>query len=235
MYKKMLVSLTVPVFAAAMALAQNTSPSSSPSSSSTPDQSSAPSAQSSTPNASPSSPSSASPSDQSTSPSANSSQSSPSSTPDQASPSSQTSQTTTSSTTTSTTASNSSGKEKSIRGCIVKQGSDFYLQNAKGDHKLIKLNSTEDLSAHVGHEVKVRGTESAASASASTSGSSQTASNSSASGSASGMPQSDVNGANVSDKELTVSKIDMVSDTCPIKSSNTSGMSNNPSTPPQQH
>jgi hypothetical protein len=49
------------------------------------------------------------------------------------------------------------------------------------------------------------------------------------------MPQSDVNGANVSDKELTVSKIDMVSDSCPIKSSsNTSGAST-PSTPPQQH
>jgi len=113
----------------------------------------------------------------------------------------------------------------------VKQGSDFYLQNAKGDHKLIKLNSTEDLSAHVGHEVKIRGAESMASASASTSG--QT---SSASGAASGMPQSDVNGAAVSDKELTVSKIDMVSDSCPIKgNSNTSGTSSNPTTPPQQH
>lgn len=194
MNKKLLVSLTVPVFAAAMALAQS-SGSSGAAGSTTPDKS----AQSASP--------SSMGSDQSAKPS---------------------DQTTTTSTPTSAT-SKDSDKEKSLRGCIVKQGSDFFLQSAKDGHKLIKLNSSEDLSAHVGHEVKVRGTESKASAAASTGA--QTASNATGSSGASGLPQSDVNAAgSISDKELTVSKIDMVSETCSMKGSTSS---NNPSTPPQ--
>src|SRR5205085_5864492 len=63
---------------------------------------------------------------------------------------------------------NGNGKDKTEEGCIVQQGSDFYLQPKHG--KVQRLSSTEDLSAHVGHQVKVHGRESKT-GSASTSGS----------------------------------------------------------------
>lgn len=47
------------------------------------------------------------------------------------------------------------GKQKSIDGCVVRQGSDYYLVDKRGD--LYRLSATEDLSAHVGHHVRVKG------------------------------------------------------------------------------
>ena len=222
MYKRILASMAIVTFAAAMAVAQSSS-----SSGSYPSQSSSPSAQ---PSAS-----------QQSSPDQPSAQSS---TPNQPSSTDQTSgtQSTTTNTTSTTTTTAKTGKEKTVRGCIVQQASDFYLQPVKGHKGLIKLNSSEDLKAHVGHEVKVTGTESkiAAGASASTSGGEMASNNqsgTSASGNASSMPQSDVNGSANASREIQVSKIDMVSDTCSIKSDNNT--SNSPSgtgntTPPPQ-
>ena len=228
MYKRILASLVVSVFAVAMAVAQSSSSSGSyPSSQSSSGQTSA----------QPSSPSSPDQPQAST-------PNTPSSTDQSA-----TQQSTTSTTTSSTTTTAKADKEKTIRGCIVQQASDFYLQPVKGKKGLIKLNTSEDLKAHVGHEVKVTGMESkiAASASATTpSGASasattspsgtETASNQSGSN-AGQMPQSDVNATANATRELQVSKVEMVSDTCSIKSSsdmNNSKGAGNTIPPPQK-
>ena len=212
MYKRILASMAIPMFAVAMAVAQSSSSSGSypqsssgqtsaqPSSPSSPDQPTA---------SSPNTPSSPSSSDQSA-----------------------TSQQTTTSTTSTTTSTASTGKEKTVRGCIVQQASDFYLQPVKGKKELIKLSSSEDLKPHIGHEVKVTGTESKIAASSGASGS-EMASNQSAAGSNAGqMPQSDVNAASNATRQLTVTKIDMVSETCSMKSKDNTGAGN--ATPPPQ-
>src|SRR5437588_8469226 len=71
---------------------------------------------------------------------------------------------------------NNAKHEKTMEGCIVQQGSDFFLatHNNKKFFRLSPQGGT-DLSAHVGHKVKVHGSEQAsgslgASTSAGTSG-----------------------------------------------------------------
>jgi hypothetical protein len=77
------------------------------------------------------------------------------------------------------------------KGCIRSEGSKFVLEDAHG--RTYTLNTSEDLSAHVGHEVLVHGSEgSAAGASAA----------SSATGGAG--------------KEINVTKVDHISDTCKL-------------------
>ena len=56
----------------------------------------------------------------------------------------------------------SKGKEKTVDGCITQQGSDFYLATKKGG--MWKLSSADSLSAHLGHHVKVHGTQDTTSA-----------------------------------------------------------------------
>ncbi len=46
--------------------------------------------------------------------------------------------------------------EKTLHGCIRQEGSTFWLEEKGG--KKVQLNSSQDLSSHVGHEVKVHGT-----------------------------------------------------------------------------
>ena len=107
-----------------------------------------------------------------------------------------------------TTGSENSGKmkgEKTLKGCIQSSGAGQYTLQEKGG-KSVTLNSTEDLSAHVGHEVKVHGTYgsgASASASASSSGASANAG-----------------------ETFNVTKVDMVSEQCKIKGASSS------STPP---
>jgi hypothetical protein len=80
-------------------------------------------------------------------------------------------------------------KQHKVKGCIRSEGGSYVLEDGHG--KTFALNSTEDLSAHVGHEVVVHGTESAGGGSAVSGGS-----------------------AGAGEKTINVSKIDMVSDTC---------------------
>lgn len=93
----------------------------------------------------------------------------------------------------------SSGKmkgEKTLKGCIESSGAGQYTLAEKGG-KSVTLNSTEDLSAHVGHEVKVHGSYGSgvgASASASSTGASANAG-----------------------ETFNVTKVDMVSEQCKIK------------------
>jgi hypothetical protein len=94
----------------------------------------------------------------------------------------------------STTGGMEAGKNKEAghkyKGCLRSEGGKFALEDAHG--RMYNLNSSEDLSAHVGHEVVVHGTES----------------------SAAGAPAaSSTAGAT---KEISVTKVDHVSDTCKL-------------------
>jgi hypothetical protein len=53
----------------------------------------------------------------------------------------------------------SAGKEKSVTGCLHKDGDNFWLATRAGKYHVM---SSQDLSAHDGHEVKVTGTASKA-------------------------------------------------------------------------
>ena len=111
--------------------------------------------------------------------------------------------------------------EKTLKGCIKSEGGQTVLEEKKG--KEVSLTGS-DLSAHVGHEVKVHGMwEKGGSSSAASSGS-----------------------ASSSGKTFNVTSVDMVSDTCSMgkssksdhmKGSSTKGGSSdtsNPSSPPQR-
>jgi len=113
----------------------------------------------------------------------------------------------------------STDKEKTLRGCVQSQGGQYVLEGKKG--KTVALTG-QDVSAHVGHEVSVKGTwESSAAAGTSPA----------SSGSA--------------EKTFNVASVDMISDTCSAKSgkgtspgsSNPAGETGNPpqnSNPPQK-
>jgi len=53
----------------------------------------------------------------------------------------------------------SAGKEKSVTGCLHKDGDNFWLKTRMGKYHVM---SSQDLSAHDGHEVKITGTTSKA-------------------------------------------------------------------------
>ena len=142
------------------------------------------------------------------------------------------------------TTSNKVKGEKTVEGCIVSSGTDFFLQPKHG--KMIRLTDQgADLQSHVNHRVKVHGAEQTAgmagngtAASNPSASSTQTAASSPSSatnpdqataanqpGAQSGnLPQSGAAGTasstnidrnNVSNKEITVTRVDMVSETCP--------------------
>lgn len=48
---------------------------------------------------------------------------------------------------------------KTIEGCVVQQGTDYFIQPTKGKKTMVRLvpENGQDLSAHVGHTVKVHG------------------------------------------------------------------------------
>jgi len=114
----------------------------------------------------------------------------PGQTPDQTSPSAQTGQTAPSE------KSESSGK--TLKGCVESQAGQYVLETKKGSIPL----TGQDVSAHVGHEVKVKGNwEKGASSAGATSTESSAMS-----------------------KTFNVNNVDMVSENCKIKGKgNTSG------------
>ena len=96
--------------------------------------------------------------------------------------------------------------EKKLKGCVQSQGGQYVLETKKG--KTVALTG-QDVSAHVGHEVSVKGSwESGASAGAGVSSSGSTAG---------------------SEKSFNVASVDMISDTCGGKSK---GSSSNMGTAP---
>jgi hypothetical protein len=130
----------------------------------------------------------------------------------------------------------SASSSPSVEGCIVRQQTDYYLQPETGQP--IKLNSSSrDLGEHVGHRVRVTGSMSqgqgasaagsssygqsgTSSVSNSTGGnSSSTADRNSAGTQGAGTQSNSVNGPT---QEMLVSRVDMISETCPA------GMQSNP-------
>jgi len=123
---------------------------------------------------------------------------------------------------------NAASGEKTVDGCVVKEQSDYFIQPKDGDRE--RLAGTQDFSSHVGHEVKVHGTEQAAAAAStgavsgsdrtSTSGSAKTESQNNAAGSMAGNAgSSNASGtsgfASNNERSFTVTKVEMVSASCP--------------------
>ncbi len=135
--------------------------------------------------------------------------------------------------------SSAQAKGKTIEGCIVKEESDFFLVPKKGNPIQLQASGAENPSAHEGHRVKVQGQESSiaagsASSAGTSGGAAGTASseNPSASQSQSGQAGAVASGNapssgssasgtgndlhKLANKEMTVDRIDMVSETCPV-------------------
>jgi len=89
--------------------------------------------------------------------------------------------------------------EKKIKGCVQSQGGQYVLETKKG--KAVALTG-QDVSAHVGHEVAVKGTWE--------SGGAGNSSSTSASG---------------SEKTFNVASVDMISDSCGGKNKSNTGNS----------
>ena len=85
--------------------------------------------------------------------------------------------------------------EHKVKGCIRSEGGKYSLEDAKGH--TYALNTSEDLSAHVGHEVVIHGAVSG--------------------GGASEMSKTETSaGAAGGNKEIAVTKVEMVSETCKL-------------------
>ncbi|HEV2697531.1 MAG TPA: hypothetical protein VGU90_06030 [Terriglobales bacterium] len=99
------------------------------------------------------------------------------------------------------------GHEKKMKGCVQSQGGQYVLETKKG--KAVALTG-QDVSAHVGHEVSVKGTwEKGGSSSMSSAGSTGSSASS----------------ASTNEKTFNVTSVDMISDTCGGKSKEKSGSS----------
>src|ERR671924_199682 len=115
----------------------------------------------------------------------------------------------------SSSQSSSSGNETTIEGCLSGSSGNFTLSDKSG--KTYQLQGdTSKLEKEVGHQVRVKGTESGTSASTgSPSGSSQS------SGSNSGMsPSSSSSGSSSAGTPFNVSKVSKISDNCSASPSN---------------
>lgn len=120
---------------------------------------------------------------------------------DQTSPNAQTDQNT----------ANHENTEKSLKGCVESEGGQYVLATKKGHSVPL---AGQDVSAHVGHEVKVKGTWEKGTSATSTESTSTAASG----------------------KTFNVSSVDMVSETCKMKSkgsSSTTGTGTGASNQPQ--
>jgi hypothetical protein len=95
------------------------------------------------------------------------------------------------------------GKKADMKGCISQSGSNYMLMDKKHPDG-VQISSSQDLSAHVGHKVEVKGTwADANSTSGSGSGSSMSSTSSGGSSASSG-----------GTKAINVTDIKMISDHC---------------------
>lgn len=93
--------------------------------------------------------------------------------------------------------------EKKIKGCVQSQGGQYTLETKKG--KTVALTG-QDVSAHVGHEVEVKGTWDK------------------------GMSATSSGSTGASSKTLNVTEVKMISDTCSGKGMSRSGSMDHSST-----
>lgn len=127
----------------------------------------------------------------------------------------------------------------SVEGCIERQQTEYYLQPETG--QAIRLNSSQDLGAHVGHRVRVEGTMNQGTASnpgSNTYGKDGTSATTNATGGTSSTSADRSSTAVQSDsaqaasggpaQEMLVTRVDMISETCPA------GMQNSPKNSPAE-
>jgi hypothetical protein len=130
-------------------------------------------------------------------------QTSPSSSPQSTAPGASAQQPTSPSSTTTQTTQTSSDSGNSIEGCLNGSAGNWTLTDQSG--KTYQLSGdTSKLSDHVGHQVRIMGTDNSSSASSS--------------GSAGSSPSSSATGAGASSGSqptFTVQKVKMISSTCP--------------------
>jgi hypothetical protein len=95
--------------------------------------------------------------------------------------------------------STAAANQQTVEGCVVREERAFYIQPAAGDKT--KLNtSNQDVSSHVGHNVRVSGNVNDT-GSQSSSGNTQTSTGTA--------------GGSSTEPELVVTKVDVVAETCP--------------------
>lgn len=140
----------------------------------------------------------------------------------------------------------SASSSPSVEGCIVQQQTDYYLQPETGQP--IKLNGSQDLGQHLGHRVRVTGSmnqgqspsasgsntygkSGTSSVSNSTGGTSSNSADRSNAGTQSAGTQS--NSVNGPTQEMLVSRVDIISETCPagMQSNPTNKTNNTPESP----
>jgi len=116
--------------------------------------------------------------------------------------------------------STSSGSETSVEGCLSGSAGSYTLTSSTGT--TYQLNgASDDLSKHVNQQVRVRGTQSASSASSSTSPGSASSSGTPSSSSTASTPSSSSSSSSPSSSSqpsFTVSKVSKISDTCSTSS-----------------
>lgn len=113
--------------------------------------------------------------------------------------------------------SGSAASKTTVEGCVVRQATDYFIYPASGQPQHVS-SSGQDVSAHLGHQVKAHGT-SQPSTSASTSGTSGSTSATSTGSSSSG------------GTDFVVDKVDMIATNCPAaiqQSAQSAGMSTSP-------
>ena len=149
-------------------------------------------------------------------PSSSTQQPSTPSTTDQSSPSTTSpSQSTTTTQTTTTDTTQTSTNSSSIEGCLSGSAGSYTLTDTTG--KTWQLaGDTSKLTEHVGHDVRLTGSEGSGAASGSSSGASGSSASSTGAGSSTGTGAgSSGAGASGSQPTFTVQKVKIISSTCP--------------------
>jgi hypothetical protein len=132
----------------------------------------------------------------------------------------------------------STTNQSSLEGCVIKRQTDYFLQPETGEP--VKLNSSQDLSQHVGHHVRVEGnvhnglnsnatgTESNSSTSNSSTSNGSYGSNSTATGK---VENGNSSPSGTQYETFDVTRVDMVSESCPTGMQNQSVPNNNSQSP----
>jgi hypothetical protein len=116
--------------------------------------------------------------------------------------------------------------QPSLEGCVVVHQTDYFLQPDRGQP--LKLSSSEDLSQHVGHRVRVQGSVNSAAIRSGASGTSSSAKNSTGNAGSAGQSQSE---ANTQYQEITLTKVETISESCPSALEDQSVPKNNSQSP----
>ena len=135
----------------------------------------------------------------------------------------------------------STTNQSSLEGCVIKHETDYFLQPETGQP--VKLNSSQDLSQHVGHRVRVEGNVNNAVNSNATGSESNSSMNSSSAANGSYGSNSSASTGKVENgssspsgtqyQTFDVTRVDTVSESCPSGMQNQSTPNNNSQSPKQ--